>query len=90
MAIKDICLSEDIQKFLDSIALEKIVAGLPFAGIRRHRKKDGTITDVEITGSTLVYYGRRALLLLAHDITERKKMEEEQAKLRNSFTMSRR
>jgi PAS domain S-box-containing protein len=85
MTIKDICLSEGIQECLHSLALEKIGAGPIFAGVRRHRKKDGTIIDVEITGNTVVYYGRTVLLILAHDITERKKMEEEQAKLREQL-----
>jgi len=85
LTIKDICLSEDIQKLVDSLALEKIVAVPIFAGVRRPRKKDGTIIDIEITGNPLSYYGRKALLILAHDITERKKMEEEQAKLREQL-----
>ena len=47
----------------------------------RHRKKDGSIIEVEITSHVLDYQGRRARLVLANDITERKRAEEEKEKL---------
>ena len=42
----------------------------------RHRKKDGTIMDVEITSHDLSFYGTEAVLAQAHDITERERNEE--------------
>ena len=42
----------------------------------RHRKKDGTIIDVEITSHQLVFDERAAEVVLASDITERKRAEE--------------
>ena len=42
----------------------------------RHRKKDGTIIDVEITAHALDFSGKRAQLVLATDITERKQAEK--------------
>jgi PAS domain S-box-containing protein len=53
---------------------------------RQHRKKDGTIVDVEITTHDLEYKQRPARLVLANDVTSRKKGEEE---LRKSETMFR-
>ncbi len=41
----------------------------------RHRKKDGTIIEVEIASRNLSYNGREACLLLCADVTERKAME---------------
>ena len=40
----------------------------------RHRKKDGTVIDVEVAPLG-VYWGRRARLALVTDITERKLAE---------------
>ena len=52
----------------------------------RHRKKDGTIFDVEISATDLQFEGRRARLVVATDVTERKRMEaslvESEARLR--------
>ncbi len=49
---------------------------------QRHWKKDGTIIDVEITESPLMFAGRPAVLLMTIDITQRKLVEEQ---LRKSF-----
>lgn len=42
----------------------------------RHRKKDGAIINVEVTANQLAFGGRRAELVLASDITERKRAEK--------------
>jgi two-component system cell cycle sensor histidine kinase/response regulator CckA len=47
------------------------------AGISKHKKKDGTIIDVEIVAHELTFYGRQAQIVLAFDVTERKTLEEE-------------
>lgn len=46
-------------------------------GLRRHRKKDGALIDVEITRSPITFQGREARLVMAVDVTERKRMEVE-------------
>jgi PAS domain S-box-containing protein len=46
------------------------------AGGWRHRKKDGTIIDVEITSHQLLFDERNAGVVLASDITERKRAED--------------
>ena len=48
-------------------------AGLDRAGEWRHRKKDGSIINVEITSHQLDFGGRSAEFVLANDITERKR-----------------
>jgi PAS domain S-box-containing protein len=45
--------------------------------VRKHRKRDGTVIDVEITSRELFVSGRRARLVLATDITERKNLEDQ-------------
>jgi diguanylate cyclase (GGDEF)-like protein/PAS domain S-box-containing protein len=42
----------------------------------RHRKKDGTILDVEVTSHEIEFEGRAAYLVSAIDVTERKRAEE--------------
>ncbi len=74
MTIKDIRPFDDVPALLDSVA--KISAGFGVAGIWRHRKKDGSIIYVEISSHTITFAGRRAEVVLANDVTERKWMEE--------------
>jgi PAS domain S-box-containing protein len=74
MTIKDIRPAEDISVVYDSFARSS--EGGDVAGILRHLKKDGTVIEVEVTSHLLVFDGRRAELILAHDITERKQAEE--------------
>jgi PAS domain S-box-containing protein len=46
------------------------------AGCWIHRKKDGTLCDVEIRSHRIVFGGREARLVLADDVTERRRAEE--------------
>jgi PAS domain S-box-containing protein len=52
-----------------------------FIGERKYRRKDGSLVDVEVSGSFIAYGGRKALSIVTRDITERKRAEE---KLRES------
>jgi PAS domain S-box-containing protein len=74
MTIKDIRPSEDIPALLENIS--KVTKGLDIAGTWRHIKNDGTLIYVEIISHTLTFAGRRAEIVLAMDVTERKKAEE--------------
>jgi len=73
MTIKDIRPPEDVDALLKKVAA--VTQGLDKSGTWPHRLKDGRIIDVEITSHTLMFGDRRAKLILAHDITERKQME---------------
>ncbi|BBA68574.1 sensor histidine kinase [Geobacter sulfurreducens] len=55
--------------------------GLKPAGIQCHRKKDGTLIAVEITSHTLDFGGRPAEVVLASNVTERIKADEEVRRL---------
>jgi len=57
----------------------KVSSGIDEAGIWRHRKKDGTEILVEITSHTLKFQGRRAEVVLANDVTERIRYQEQLA-----------
>lgn len=70
----------DIRPVEDIPALQRILDSGHRAhqefGIWRHRKKDGTVIDVEISSNLLVFGGRPALFALAIDVTERRVLEE--------------
>ncbi len=50
------------------------------AGPWRHHKKDGEVIDVEMLLGRMEYSGHAAALVVAQDITERKRAEEEKQK----------
>jgi signal transduction histidine kinase/CheY-like chemotaxis protein len=56
--------------------IAQVADGLDEAGVWRHRKKDGTLIEVEITSHTLLLDGRSAEVVLATDVTERRRTEE--------------
>ena len=47
------------------------------SGERRHRRKDGSLVDVEVSANLISYGGREALCIVVRDTTERKRAEEE-------------
>jgi PAS domain S-box-containing protein len=47
----------------------------------RHRRKDGTFYDVEISTNGSVFGGQKLVLCVCRDITERKRAEEERLRL---------
>ena len=47
----------------------------------RHRRKDGTVIDVELCNSGSVYRGKKLIFCISRDITERKKAAHEREKL---------
>lgn len=73
MTIKDIRPPEDIQLLENYLANDS--NEVSNAGEWRHRKKDGTVINVDITSSRLTFGGRPAEFVLVHDITERQKAE---------------
>jgi PAS domain S-box-containing protein len=44
-------------------------------GERQYRRKDGSLADVEVNVSTVPYNGEKAMCIVAHDVTERKRAE---------------
>lgn len=72
MAITDILPPEDIPALVANLAEPR--PALQHSGEWRHRCKDGRIIDVEITSHTLTFAGRSAALVVAHDITARKRL----------------
>ncbi|MBO0858163.1 MAG: response regulator [Chloracidobacterium sp.] len=76
MSIEDIRPAED-RDGLPPKSLEEV----PSAGERerigaaRHQRKDGSLIDVEVLSHDLVFEGRQARLVIAADVTEKKRIE---------------
>src|SRR3569833_1516038 len=74
MTLQDIRPKEDIQLLLQAMEYGGIPPNLITEW--QHHKKDGSLINVEISSSPLVFAGRSARLVLAADITEIKRLEE--------------
>ena len=74
MTLKDIRPPEDVPRLLNDVTRER--PGLQHSGEWRHTVKDGRTIDVEITSHTVQLRGRKAVLVMAQDISERKSVRE--------------
>ncbi|HZW81595.1 MAG TPA: PAS domain S-box protein, partial [Candidatus Deferrimicrobiaceae bacterium] len=86
MTIKDIRPAEDIPAMLETV--RNLRNGMETVGAWRHRRKDGTIIDVEITSYSLTFAGRPAEVVVAADVTLRKRAEEERKKFTEALATS--
>lgn len=68
MTINDLHLPEDITS--------KQPKYEQMQGVSRHRKKDGTIINVETFCHSLNFAGKQAIVVAAHDVTKRTQTEE--------------
>ncbi|MEX1071169.1 MAG: PAS domain S-box protein [Anaerolineales bacterium] len=73
ITIKDIRPAEDIEKLIRDVKQER--SDLQHSEGWRHRLKNGMIIDVEINSHILEFMGRKAALVMAEDVSERKKYE---------------
>ncbi|HZC35265.1 MAG TPA: ATP-binding protein [Chthoniobacterales bacterium] len=79
MTIKDIRPAEDVPALLADVATNR---SNPYVtSIWRHRKKDGTLIDVEVRSHEFQFGGRQAKLILANDITEQLRSEAQVCQL---------
>jgi len=71
----------DIDTSLTAEQIKGLIKRMPTDEIQvfetTHTTKDGQTIPVEISSSLVTYKGKQAILSIARDITERKKMEEE-------------
>ena len=83
MTIKDIRPPEDVPALLESVG--SVRDGHESIGIWRHRRKDGTNIDVEITSYALSFADHAAEVVVAVDVTQRKRDEAEKRKFMDSL-----
>lgn len=74
MTISDIRPLEDIPALMNSMPTDEVRIDWP--GSWKHQKKDGTVIDVEITSDAIEFSGKPARIVLAADVTERKRGED--------------
>ena len=75
MTLREIRPPEDIPTLLRDTAIPS--TNRHSDGPWRHRKKDGSTIYVEITAHPLIFQGRDARFVMAHDITMRAQLEEQ-------------
>jgi PAS domain S-box-containing protein len=79
LTMKDVRPAEEVPamlKYIHTIVSDPKPPKLGVAGMWRHRKKDGTLMDVEVKWSPISFRGRKAFLTMANDITERRRNEQ--------------
>ncbi|HET9281249.1 MAG TPA: PAS domain S-box protein [Candidatus Angelobacter sp.] len=86
MTIKDIRLPQDVPALLESVA--HLVEGTENVGDWKHRRKDGSIIDVEITSFPFAFNGHPAEVVVAVDVTHRKHVEAEKQKFVESLALA--
>jgi two-component system, cell cycle sensor histidine kinase and response regulator CckA len=75
--ITDIRPPEDIPRLLDIARTNG--PSLAFLGQWRHRRRNGQVFEVEVTAQGTTFAGRKAVLVVAQDISVRRAMEEKTA-----------
>jgi PAS domain S-box-containing protein len=73
MTVKDICPEADVAGLAELSAPK--LKDLDHSGPWRHRRKDGSLIDVETTTHDLTFGGRPARYLMAQDVTERQRFQ---------------
>ena len=75
MTLRDIRPPEDVPALMAALKQDPEPALRSAAGVFRHRKKDGTVINVEVFGNAITFAGRKAELILVHDISDRVRAE---------------
>lgn len=81
MTILEIRPSEDVPELLRIIAEKPDGLTPEVFGVFKHKKRDGRVMDVEIASSAITLSGRPASLVLAMDVTEKLRSEEERRRM---------
>lgn len=77
MRVVDIRPEEDAARLLDFLRTKSPDDEKAELGTWRHRRKNGEMFEVEVTGRDITFNGRPARLVMAVDITERRALEAE-------------
>jgi len=83
ITLKDIRPPEDVPALLETV--KTLGDGNESSGAWRHRLKDGTIIDTENTSYALNFVGRAARVVVAVDVTQRKRDEAEKREIMHSL-----
>jgi PAS domain S-box-containing protein len=83
MTLRDVRPPEEVPRLLADLVRDASEEGTPFT--TRHRKKDGTVIDVEVVAHAIAFGEWNALLAVLTDVTERRRSEEALRRSRESF-----
>jgi two-component system cell cycle sensor histidine kinase/response regulator CckA len=87
MKITDLRRKEDVPRLIENIS--QVRAPWQYSGEWRHLLKDGRTIDVGVRSHTMEFRGRKAALVVVHDITQQKRNEaalkEAEQKYRHIF-----
>jgi PAS domain S-box-containing protein len=75
MSVTDIRPSSDVWRLREVLA--QIDGANISTGVWRHKKRDGTVFDVEIITHAIHFAGRKARLVVANDVTARRRVDEQ-------------
>jgi hypothetical protein len=77
MTVKDIRPPEDVARFMADHEQRQSDGGGSYASAQpwKHRKKDGTVVEVDVATSPIAFQGRPARLTLVSDVTEKRSLE---------------
>jgi PAS domain S-box-containing protein len=73
MTLYDIVAAD--RESIDTNVRRVLEGNIPFLGVRKYRRKDGSIVDVEVSASVILRDGRETLCAVAHDVTERVRVQ---------------
>jgi len=76
MTVADLKLPDDVPAMVESIAIAAL-GGVVHIGVRKHRRKDGTVLDMDITTHPMTFEGRRCILGIAMDTTRARRLAED-------------
>jgi PAS domain S-box-containing protein len=76
MTVKDVKPAEDLPDMIGSISASP-VGEQRHIGVRRHRRKDGAMLDMDITSHQLSLGGQRYSLAIGMDVTEQRRIEDQ-------------
>ncbi|NJN92676.1 MAG: PAS domain S-box protein [Anaerolineales bacterium] len=85
MTIKDIRPVEDVPRLLADVAAVR--PALQHSGQWRHRLKDGTLVNVDITSHRLTFNSRPAALVVVQDITQHLQTEAALRRLNRTYAV---
>jgi PAS domain S-box-containing protein len=75
LTIKDLRPPEEVPKLIKALLNTKRVEGNIYIGIFTHKKKDGTLIQMEVNGHKVDFNGRQCMLVVCQDVTEQKQKE---------------
>jgi PAS domain S-box-containing protein len=75
MSVEDVRPADDVLALLARLNEPQAAGGSD--GLQKHRRKDGSIVDVEVSSSATVFRGRPACFVIATDVSARMQLEDQ-------------